>query len=625
MVNRPRNAPGPGMFNEFLNNNNNNNEMNKKMLVNVTRFLTNNERMELKRDLNNGKNIIKKMNAIVKRKMNSVDMKALNISPLKLGFFNAIVNDKFDKKERIDLIDIFNKKPHAKKSIPRTTLDIEIKSIKLYHGQFKVGAEHSLSGKFGEVDLKKKYFMAQIAAQVYDGSDSQGVTFRVYRNGKIHFSGGILKNNIKHPEHIRKYIIDTFTKREKFLYAPILYNNLAGQFDVNASIQLSGVAMAFRMSTKVDYEPELRAALRMDYLGSSFQLFTTGVVQILGARTDDEMLQAYAYGKDLMMQLFVMGLLIPSNKTKVKAIPKAKAKNGVTVTAADTVKTLHEKLQSGRTSGNTNGVKITADDTLKNICEKLKTKKKTVNNSVTYNNKKKSVKIGMKQCTRYPKPELMAVAKRIGVVDIKATTSKDKICEKIKKHVFGNFVVNNKPCLGYTKAQLIPIAVAKGISVTDNDTVNTLCEKMKKPKTTVVKQKNTSKKNAIISDLKVKRRLTDNTIKKNLETLYGKKWMNTYGAVMPSINKNVENIKKRIDVLNVKKNKKGLPFKKNVNTIKKMSVREWKIERKKMLNNKLNNMNNNFANELENLMNVEIVEKKKPKKKFPKGTKVEQL
>lgn len=609
-------------FNEFLNNNNNA-ELNMKMLVNVTRFLTNNERTELKKDLNNGKNINRKMNAMVKRKMNSVNMKNLNLSPLKLGFFNAIVNDTFDKKERIDLINIFNKKPHAKKSIPRTSLDIEIKSIKLYHGQFKVGAEHSLSGMFGEVDPKKKYFMAQIAAQVYDGGVSQGITFRVYRNGKIHFSGGILKNNIKQPEQIRKYIVDTFTNRENFLYSPIRYNNLAGQFDTGASIQLAGVASAFRMSTKVDYEPELRAALRMDYLGSSFQLFTTGVIQILGARTDEEMLQAYTYGKDLATQLFVMGLLKPSNKAKAapKAKAKTKARGGVSVSATNTLKSVIEKLQSGKNSNNKNGIKITADDTLKNICEKLGKKKKPAvtkpnANAVTYN---KTLKLGGKQCTRYPKPELMAAAKRIGVVDIKATTSKEKICDKIKSHVYGNFVVNNKPCAGYTKAQLIPIAIAKGISVTDGDTVKTICEKMKKPVAATAKKKNNV---GNTTNLKVKRRLTDNTIKKNLETLYGKKWMNTYRDVMPSINKNVEEIKKRIDVLNVKKNKKGLPFKKNVNTLKKMSVREWKLGRKKMLNNKLNALNNNFANELENVMKVNIVE---PKKKFPKGTKVEQL
>jgi len=600
-----------GMFNEFLNNDNNTN-VNKKMLVNMTRFLTNNERIELKRDLNNGKNINRKMNAIVKRKLNGANMKALKISPLKLGFFNAIVNDKFDKKDRIDLVNIFEKKPHAKKSIPRSSLDIEIKSIKLYHGQFKVGAEHSLSGIFGEVDPKKKYFMAQITAQVYDGKESQKINFRVYRNGKIHFSGGILKNNIKQPEQIRKYMVDTFTAREKFLYSPIVYNNTAGQFDVNGALNLSGVVRAFRISTKIDYEPELRAALRMNYLGSSFQLFTTGIVQILGARSEMEMLQAYEYGKDLVTQLYVMGLLTISNAPTKKAKAKAKPRN-VAVNASDTVKNVYEKLQAG---GKANSV------TVKSLCEGLKKKKPITNNSVTYNNKKNTVKIGKRACTRYPKVELMAAAKRIGVVDIKATTSKEKICEKIKKHVFGNFNVNNKPCLGYTKAQLMPLAVAKGISVTDNDTVKTICEKMQKPPSPVKKKKTVVKDTTLLT----KRRLTNNTIKKNLEVLYGKKWMNTYKNVMPSLNKNVEEIKKRIEALDVKRNKGGVPFKKNVNALKKMSVRDWKLSRKKNLNNKLNALNNNFANELENLMNVEIVKKKKPTKtKFLKGTKVEEL
>lgn len=605
-----------GMFNEFLSNNNNNNiQVNQKLLVNVTRFLTNNERMELKKDLNNGKNINRKINGIVKQKMNSVNMKDLKISPLKLGFFNAIVNDTFDKKERIDLVHVFNKKPHGKKTIPRTSVEIEIKSIKLYHGQFKVGAEHSLSGIFGEVDPKKKYFMAQITAQVYDGKVKQGVNFRVYRNGKIHFSSGILNNNIKQPEQIRKYIVDNFTKREKFLYSPIIYNNLAGQFDVNGALNLPGVAKAFRVSAKIDYEPELRAALRMNYLGTSFQLFTTGVVQILGARTEAEMLQGYEYGKDLVTQLFVMGLLTKSNAPVKKA--KAKAKKMVTVTSSNTIKSVYEKLQSGNSN-------IKNDDTLKNICEKMK-KNKPMNNRVTYDNKKNTVKISGKDCARYPKPELMAAAKRIGVVDIKATTSKEKICDKIKAHVFGNFKVNNKPCLGYTKSQLIPLAIAKGIPVSDKDTVKTLCEKMQKP-TSVTKEKPKAKKNnAVTNALVVKRRLNNNSIKKNLETLYGKKWLNTYRNVMPSLNENVAEIKKRIEALNVKKNKKGIPFKKDVNALKKMSVRDWKLSRKKMLNNKLNALNNNFANELENLLNVEIVKKKSPKKKFLKGTKVEEL
>lgn len=604
-------------FNEFLNNNDNV-EINKKILINFTRYLTNDERLALKKNLNNGKTINAKMKALVNKKLNSVNMKALDMSPMKLGFFNAIVNDTFDKKERLDLVHIFNKKPHARKSIPRTSLDIEIKSIKLYYGQFKVGAEHSLKGVFGEVDPKKKYFMVQITAKVFDGADSQGITFRLYRNGKIHFSGGILKNNIKHPEQIRKYIVDTFTNREIFLYGPITYNNTTAQFNVNGAINLSGVARDFRVSSKIDYEPELRAALRINYMGISYQLFTTGIIQILGVRNEQEMIQAYEYGKDLARQLYVLGLLRMSKAT----VPKTKK---VSVSATDTIKSVYERLESGKNNGNKNGITVTATDTLKSICEKWKKKKTvTVTNkpNVSYNTKKDRVVVAKKMCTRYPKPELVDIAKKLGVVNIKATTSKDVICSKIKDHVFGTFKVGNTPCLAYTKSQLIPLAVAKGISVTDNDTVSSICEKLKVP----AKKVAVAKKSPNTTGVKVKRRLTNNTIKNNLSTLYGKKWLNTYRNVMPSLNENVAEIKKRINILNVRKNKMGLPFKKDVNALKKSSVRAWKFSRKKMLNNALNKMNNALANELENIL--EPTKKNIPKgikKKFPKGTKVEQL
>jgi|TARA_R110000851_G_scaffold24530_1_gene70896 hypothetical protein len=573
-----------GMFNEFLNSNNNaNTPVNKKMSIDITRHLTNDERIELKKDLNNGKNINKKMEEMLKRKWNSTNISSLKVSPLKLGFFNAIVNEKFDKKERIDLVPIFNKKPHTRKAIPKTTLEIEIKSIKLYFGRFKVGAEHSLTGKFGEVDPKKKYFMAQIAAHVYDGKANQGITFRVYRNGKIHFSGGILNNNIKQPEQIRKYIVDNFTKGEAFLYTPIVYNNTVGQYNMNGAVSLSGVAQAFRITGKVDYEPELRAALRMQYSGTSYQLFSSGVVQILGVRDEKDMLRGYESGKELAEQLVVMGFLRPSTMN-TKSIVKKKEKKVVATN------------------------KSTAD--------------------VMYNMKKNVIKIGKKSCVRFPKPELVAAAKKIGVVNIKGTTTKEKICQMIKERVFGSFMVDNKPCLGYTKAQIVPLAITKGVTVSDNDTVKSICEKLQKPSTPPKMKKAViakEKTDAKVVGVMEKRRLTNSAIKSNLNTLYGKKWMNTYRGVMPSLNENVAAIKKRIDVLELKKNKKGLPFKRDVDALKKSTVREWKLMRKKMLNNKLNNLNNNFANELENLLNVESVKKKSPKKKFLKGTKVEEL
>lgn len=575
------------MFNEFLNNSNS--PINMKMLANIRRYLTDDERMALKKNVNDGKNITNKMNTMIQRKLNGVNLSTLKVSPLKLGFFNAIVNESFDKNERIDLVTIFNKKPHARRPISRTTLEIEIKNIKLYFGRFKVGAEHSVSGKFGEVDPKKKYFMVQISAHVYDGNADQGITFRVYRNGKIHFSGGILNNNIRQPEQIRKYIVDTFTNREAFLYTPIVYNNTVGQFNVNGVINLPKVATAFRVTGKVEYEPELRAALRMEYFGTVYQLFTSGIVQIMGVRSEQGMVKGYENGKELAEQLLVMGFLRPSTAAaKAKKSPVAKKQKKVVATDKNTA-------------------------------------------NVTYNTKKNTIKIAKKACVRYPKPELVAAAKKIGVVDIKGTTTKEKICEMIKDRVFGSFKVDNKPCLGYTKAQLTPLAIAKGVSVSDTDTVKSICDKLQKPPPPprpMAKARAAAKVDAQKNAIMEKRRLTNSAIKSNLSTLYGKKWMNTYRNVMPSLNENAAEIKKRVDALSLRKNKKGLPFKKDVDALKKVAVRDWKLMRRKMLNNKLNALNNNFANELENLLNVEVVapkKKKAPKKKFLKGTKVEEL
>lgn len=545
-----------GAFNNFLNSDDDE-PSSGTMRINIARYLTNEERAAFRRNANAGKKgVIDRMDALVKRKMTTAasNAGALRVTPLKLGFFNAIVNKTFGDAPRIDLVSIFNKRPHARQPIPGTSLSIEVKNIKLYYGRFKVGAESSLTGMFGKVDPKVKYFMVQISAHVYDGAADQGITFRMYKNGKIHFSGGILNNNIKQPEQIRKYIVDRFTKREPFLYNPIVYNNTVGQCAVNGTINLPGVTRAFGASGQVEYEPELRAALRMNYRGVSFQLFTSGIVQLMGVKTARGMLDAYDAAKDLMDQLVVMGLLRVSAKKVPKSIAKKKQVKVVT--------------------------------TNKNA------------SNVAYDANKNVLRIGKKTCGRYLKPDLVAAAKKIGVVNIKATTTKEKICDMIKDHVFGGFKVENRPCLGYTRAQLVPLAIAKGITVTDADTVKSLCAKLQAPP---VKP---SKNAAVL----VKRRMTNSAIKENLTALYGKKWLNTYKNVMPSLNKNVANIKARVAAV-----KGGLPLKKAIDAIKKRSVREWKLARKNALNDKLDEA---LADELDDLL-----ESPPPKKKMPKGTK----
>jgi hypothetical protein len=412
----------------------------------------------------------------------------------------------------------------------------------------------------------------------------------------MQFSGGILNNNIRHPEMIRKYIIDTYTPNSKFLYNPIKYVVLVGTFQANGVMDLANIARAFSRSRNASYEPELRPSLKMVHKNYGFQLFRSGKIQIMGAKTTNDLNNAYNVGSDLVKELNVMGLI--SNFKNINFKPTAKK------------------------------LRVVKNKTIKNT-----------GNTVSYFNKNGSkngengVRIGSKKCATIPRPKLVAVAEKIGIVDITGRTTKPEICAKIKSKVYGKFTIKNKPCMAYTKEQLMPIAITKGVPISDIDTVETICKKLNIPTPLPVNVKRVEKvAKAVNKKVKAKgkvletRGLTNMGIKKDIEKLYGKKWMNTYRNVMPSINSDVTELKKRINTVNIKKNKAGVPFKLGVNDIKRRTVSEWKMQRKKNLNNKLNAMNNNLAKDLENVMNKnKTPSPPKKKNRFPKGTKVEQL
>jgi hypothetical protein len=262
------------------------------------------------------------------------------------------------------------------------------------------------------------------------------------------------------------------------------------------------------------------------------------------------------------------------------------------------------------------------------------------NTNIKYFNKsnskngKNGIRVGPRKCLTVARPKLVAVAEKMGIVDITSKTTKPAICEKIKNRAFGTFKVGNKPCRAHKKEELVQIAIARGVSVIDGDTVDTLCKKLQIPRPVAPKRKGRkpkeiepAKRTANIAKKMDKRRLTNKAIRDDIKELYGKRWIKKYKNVMPSLNSDVADMKKVINALNLKKNKKnGLHFKTNVNKVKRDTVRTWKFQRTKQLNNKLNNLNNNFAKELENVMNVATPPpKKKNSPRFPKGTVVEQL
>jgi hypothetical protein len=185
----------------------------------------------------------------------------LEISPLKPGLFVGTINKSFGKEVRLDLLPILMKKPLGKTPIGQG-LYIDTKEIKGIYGQFKTGFSHTKEGG-PKGSINKPFASVQIMVTVSDGVNSQGGLCNIYRNGKILFRNGFVGTNITNqPELIRRFIVDNYTQKEPFLYSPIEYNNLSGQFSINGVFtNLTRMQMKFSKYGSTTYEPELSPML----------------------------------------------------------------------------------------------------------------------------------------------------------------------------------------------------------------------------------------------------------------------------------------------------------------------------------------------------------------------------
>ena len=499
------------------------------------------------------------------------------VSKLNPGMFNATVNKNFSAETRINLKKILLKSPLPKTPIGEG-LYIDTKEINGIYGRFTTGFSHTREyGKKG--DLGKDFFTVQLKVTISNDVESKGATVNFYKNGKIRFSGGFIGSNISNqPELIRRFMVDNYSDREAFLYSPFEYNNLSGQFRVNGvfksmeELQRKFVLQYGAVDAK--YDPELSPFMYVTHKGHKYILAKSGNIQISGAQTPADMLVAYTDGSQLARMLYEKGDIIltasvPNRLVKGKKVPKKKV---------------------------------------------ILTKKQAA-----------ALKIDAKQCMRMPKSELVDLAKKMGVVGITTSTKKDEICDKIKK-VSGtksatfrntekkknvalvgsgnNFKVGRATCTGYSKTELLRVAGILKIKLDPKETKVTLCKKIEKarnamiapkpkPKTPptrkeVAQQKKNVKKDAVIK----KRGLNENSIRRDIEKLYGKRWMTRYKNVMPSLNNDVKEMKARLNKLKTG-NKMGIPFKKDVDILKKRLVNRWKNERgrnleMKVIGNQLN-------------------------------------
>src|SRR5210317_480378 len=466
----------------------------------------------------------------------------LQFSKFNPGMFNATVDSGFGQKETVvDLKNILAKRPLPKTPIGEG-LYIDTQEIKGIYGQFKTGFSHTrTAGPKGT--LNKNFFSVQLMLTLSNDTESKGATVNIYRNGKIRFSGGFVGTNISNqPELIRRYIVNTYTEKQPFFYNPFTYNNLSGQFRINGVFKsLLTIASRQRMygMTNMSIIEEQTPFLYVPIENMTLIFSKSGNIQFVGAKTPGSMLKGYDIAKELVDKLYKDGQINVTGVFDEGVKPKKTRKMGVV------------NFRVTR-----NGVMRRA--TKQEICAMIKKKNVTFKNT----NKKKNVplvgtgntfKIGRKICTDMKKDEILRIA---AILKIKPDEKETKVtlCKKIEK-VRNNL---NKP-------------------------------KPKPPPKPTKRNVVAAKRNVKKAEVMKKRGLDENSIRKDIAKLYGDKWMKRY---KPSLNQDVRNMKSAINALN-KGNKLGVPFKRDVDQIKKNVVSRWKMERKRELERKylMNNVN----------------------------------
>jgi hypothetical protein len=511
----------------------------------------------------------------------------LQFSKFNPGMFNATIDSGFGQKDTV--LDL--KKLLVKKPLPETPIGeglyVNTQEIKGIYGQFQTGFSHTRNaGPRGS--LNKNFASVQFMITLSNDIESKGGTVNIYRNGKIRFSGGFVGTNITNqPELLRRFIVNTYTERQQFLYNPFTYNNLSGKFRINGIFK-SLPTIASRQQvygmTNMSIMEEQTPFLYVPIENMTLIFSKTGNIQVVGAKTPGTMLKGYDIAKELVQKLYKDNQIFVTGVFDEGVKPKSKSKS--------------------------------------------KPKKKTVSP------KRKYTKRNSNENERMSKAELVALARRKGVVNFRVKTSdgsrlatKDEIRAKIKKlsnkknvsfknknknvKLTGNdntFRVGRKICTDLKKDELLRIAAILKIKPDNKDTKLTLCKKIQgvrnnlakpKPKppppppkpTKMQVRKNTAVAKRTMKKAEVikKRGLDENSIRKDITKLYGNKWMKRY---KPNINGDVRNMKSALNAI-TNGNKMGIPFKKNIDEMKKRVVGQWKMERRRELERKylMNNVN----------------------------------
>ena len=484
----------------------------------------------------------------------------LQFSKFNPGMFNATVDSGFGQKDVVvDLKNILTKRPLPKSPIGEG-LYLDTKEIKGVYGQFKTGFSHTReAGPKGS--LNKNFFSVQVMLTLSNDMESKGATVNIYRNGKIRFSGGFVGTNIANqPELIRRFIVNNYTERQPFFYNPFTYNNLSGQFRINGTFKSLPV-IASRQGmygmTNMSILEEQTPFLYVPIENMTLIFSKTGNIQIVGAKTPGAMLKGYDIAKELVEklykddQVFVTGVfdegVKPKKKRKVTTPPKRKSNENVRMSKAELVALARRKGVVNFRVKTSDGSRAATKDDIRAKIKNLSNKKNVSFKNVKLSGNGNTFRVGRKICTDLKKDELLRIAAILKIKPGEKDTKLD-LCKKIKG------VRNN---LAKPKPPPPP---------------------PKPTKRNVVAAKRNVKKAEVIK----KRGLDENSIRRDLKKLYGVTWMKRY---QPNLNQDVRNMKSALNAIN-KGNKSGVPFKKDIDQVKKNVVSRWKMERRRELERK---------------------------------------
>ena len=244
--------------------------------------------------------------------LNEIEPFGLEMSEISHSMFNGLVNEGFDRKARVvDLKSILERE-----LLPRSPIGngLYLQTTELIgrFGRMTKGFSHTIEhGKQG--DINEKFFTVQVMGIVSDdhGAEPKKFSFNIYANGKCRFSGGYIGSNVDpQPDAIRRFIINSYTDKQEFLYNPIVLNNTSCQFQFNGHVKcMSSLALQCcdgqHDVESVVYEPELSPNTRINLKGGvKISITRSGNVQILGVSNSSRLTGACAIAQNFLYSIY---------------------------------------------------------------------------------------------------------------------------------------------------------------------------------------------------------------------------------------------------------------------------------------------------------------------------------